>query len=412
MKLIDRFGNSLNKICCSINKKSKKCELVKKNEIIGEQIVDLNQTKMAQYQYRSINNKDKKVRKQNRILTIRRLFFMFLSALLFNFGVLAFLSKADTIPSGVSGIPTLIVTLLKDNPEIKKYFALMYLGANIPLLLLFGFRIKRSFVLLTLSFMLFQIVTNFVFTLEPVEKFIKTAFDVAPGWSSRIELKPGLIVDNPNTWPIFINGIIGSLFLGVAIAVAWKNGGSTGGTDIVAYFFSTKKKKSISSILMIVSFTTTLTFLLIFGLVEPHSHSFTIKLVDDGKGGYLQEYALSNSRVIFGMREISTLLYIFIVNTLVGIIYPKYKKVSMEIFTNDPSKVLAYFKTINYWHAYTIYTAKSGYTGNNVYRIETTLLLLESKPIMRDLKAIDSNLWVKIKPVMSIVGRFSTKFVD
>ncbi|WP_029512956.1 YitT family protein [Mycoplasmopsis iners] len=401
---------------------------------------DVNETEMAKYNWSKINPKNPEVKSQNIKLYARRLFFIFLSALIFNFGVLAFLTKADTIPSGVSGIPTIIIFLVK---KAEPFFAIMYLVANIPLFILFGvkftkvkwtfgknkqhniyffktsFKVKKSFILLTLAFMLFQIVTNIVFTQIPgVKEFISESFNVAPGWTPHIKLvlsdKTTVLVENPTTWPIFINGSIGSFFLGIAIAIAWKNGGSTGGTDLIAYYFSTKKKKSIASILMVVSFITTATFLVIFGILNPHLPAITIndlKNVDKNNIDLIYKQA-AGYKTILGMREISTILYILIVNTLVGFIYPKYKKVSLEISCSNPNKVITYLKAIKYWHAYTIYNAKSGYTNQEVYKIETTMLLLETKSIIRDLKRIDNSLWIKIKPVSNIFGSFSTSFVD
>ncbi|MEA4115625.1 YitT family protein [Mycoplasma sp. 744] len=386
--------------------------------------IDINMTEMAQYNYKKLNSKNKEVRKQNIKLYIRRIFFIFLAALLFNFGVITFLSKAHTIPSGFTGIPTLIVFLVKNHwKDIDKLFALIYIIVNIPLFIIVGLefkktkifpyfkinlKIKKSFLLLSLCFMIFQVVSNSILTIEVVNKFIVNLFNVAPGWTETIVVN-GMELENPNTWPIFINGIIGSALLGIAIATAWKNGGSTGGSDFIAYYFTTKKKKSVSSILMIVSFTSSLIFLVIFSIINPHKPG--VQMIYDANGTVSYQM-LTTQRAWIGMREVSTIFYIFIANGIVGILYPKYKKMSIEISCSDPSKVIAYFIGIDYWHAYSISKVTSGYTGKEIYKIETTVLLLETKSIVRDLKRIDNSVWIKIKPVHSVIGNFKTSFVE
>ncbi|WP_027120336.1 YitT family protein [Mycoplasmopsis lipofaciens] len=405
---------------------------IKKSEVICESItcekrkIEIKKLEMGKYSYDHENRKEKEVKKRRIILYLKRTFFILLSAIIFNFGAIAFLQKGETIPSGISGIPMLITLL--DPEKFSKYFALLYLVCNVPLFAIYGWRIKRGFVFLTFMFMFFQIVTNAIFTQEVVLNWIHHFFNVVPGWERTLKVSitdsiTGITTfkefENPSSWPIFINGVIGSVLLGVSIALAWKFGGSTGGTDIIAYYYSTKKQKSISRMLMVVSFTTTFIFLIIFAFAVPHKPTLNeilqSKMTYDSNGNllYSMDYTQDlGQRNIIGMREFSTIIYIFIVNGLIAIIYPKYKKVTMSISTKDPELVLDYLKEIKYWHAYSINKATSGYTGQDVYKIESTMLLLETRSITRDLKHLDENVWIEIKPVYNIYGRFATKYVD
>ncbi|TNK92001.1 YitT family protein, partial [Mycoplasmopsis pullorum] len=67
---------------------------------------------------------------------------------------------------------------------------------------------------------------------------------------------------------------------------------------------------------------------------------------------------------------------------------------------------------INYWHGYQVTTLKSGYTGKDVYKVETVMLLLETKNIIEDLKKVDSTLFISITPVERVIGNFNTQYVD
>ncbi|QGZ97369.1 hypothetical protein GE118_00945 [Mycoplasma sp. NEAQ87857] len=392
-----------------------------------------------------------------------RLFLLFIAALIFNGGIQMFLSRADTIPSGITGIPTILQYIF---PHIRPYFALIYLALNVPLFLIFGWKIKKSFLWLTIAFMIMQIGINFIFTTNSVQNFFTSKIQLVPiepydvreylykppfqdtnaiiinsadkfqesynsGMIGRIStdewnrLVPTLqaefhtnksgyellkfILDTPpskqpiistpealqywyhtgKTWPILVYGIIGATLVGSGIALSWKAGGSTGGTDIIAYYFSTKSKKSVGNILSIVAITSAITFLIIYAFVKPNY-----------------------GHVIIGMREISTFIYILFSTIVVNLLYPKYKKIKLTIISSEPHKIIAYFKLINYWHSYRIVRFKSGYTGKYSYQIETVVLLLESNNLIHDFKLIDPNIWINMTKVNKIIGKFNTQFVE
>lgn len=310
-----------------------------------------------------------------------RILIVIIAAIFFNFGVQVFLDRSDTIPSGLTGIPILLQLIF---PSVRPYFALIYLGVNIPLFLIFWTKIKTSFLGLTLTFMISQIGVNIIFSIEPIHGYLLQMFNFVSNWTKN---------NTEVTWPILVYGAIGSFFIGISIALTWKVGGSTGGTDIIVYYFTTKSKKNVASIMAIASFSTVLVFLIIYGFVNPHPISGDVI-------------------TIIGMREISTFVYIILVNLTVNILYPKYKKVFVSISCSDPSKVLGYLKLVNYWHGYQVTTLNSGYTGSTIYKIETVMLLLETKNVINDLKLVDSSLFISLSPIKSVIGNFNTNFVD
>ncbi|MHA0273071.1 YitT family protein [Mycoplasma sp. 48589B] len=373
-----------------------------------------------------------------------KIFLLFWAAFVFNFGIHIFLAKSDTIPSGITGIPTILQYLF---PVLRSYFALIYFACNVPLFIIYCRKVKKSFLIYTLVFMLFLQVTNFIFTQHDVHVFLfekisfvhndysdfKLAYNPTANdfrvfektdnlpkeFSASVALDSvfkylengvkldttipqsalsSLTLEQTNqlvwyatgqTWPILLYGCIGAAFIGVGIALSWKAGGSTGGTDIIAYFFSTKYKKSVGGILATVAFFTACAFLIIYGFVRPNVNG-----------------------EIFGMRELSTYAYLLVTNFVVSLLYPKYKKVKLTIISSEPEKVIAYFKLINYWHSYRIVRFKSGYTGKYSYKIETVALLLETKNIMEDLKIVDPNIWVSTVAVRNVTGSFNTEFVE
>ncbi|MGP1451786.1 MAG: YitT family protein [Metamycoplasmataceae bacterium] len=408
----------------------------KENKIQNKEENDLplEKLEMGKYYLKNLKHEHKNVKEKIKFIIQnywKRVLIVFLSALLFNFGINTFINRSETIPSGLTGFPTLLVLIF---PKIKPYFALIYLGANIPLFLTFGLKEKKSFIILTLLFMLFQIPTNFFFTWTPINDFLYRTFNLTPNWSRELQVieeeyisnittewyrksvNP-YVIENPTSWPILVYGVLGAICIAVAISLTWKSGGSTGGTDIVIYYFATKSKKNVASIFSLISLMFSLTFLIIFRFTKPHSISFrSIQYLNETNTfPYMPQIRginKLNKTTTFGMRELSTLLYILINNIVLTLIYPKYAKVQFEVSCSNPDVILRYFKKINFWHAYSIKKVKSGYTGNDIYIIESVMLLLETKNLILDIKKIEPKAWISIKPVKQAIGKFNTSYVE
>ncbi|QNM93395.1 YitT family protein [Mycoplasma sp. Pen4] len=426
------FDKGSNTISYQNHNEANSQNLISESEIDRE--IECIKYKMGQY---LINNKKVKLTFQQ---FIKRYWFkvvlIFLAAVAFSFGVQVFLSKSDTIPSGIAGIPTILQYVF---PQLSKYFALIYLACNIPLFVIFWRKLKPSFLYLSLLFMFALMLTNLVFTQKAIHQFLFEKISFVHNDYKNFVIEhadrgfrafEGVVIDTTNqvlasdiakyikdnestvipeifrtltiervnqliwystgdTWAIVLYGCIGAFFIGIGISLSWKAGGSTGGTDIIAYYFSTKSKKNVANMLATVGFVTAITFLVAYGIIIPNVNG-----------------------EIFGMRELSTFVYLILTNVVINILYPKYKKVKLTIISAEPEKVIAYFKIINYWHSYRLVRFKSGYTGRINYKIETVTLLLESKNIIEDLKTIDPNIWISINSIHNIIGKFNTQYVE
>lgn len=392
------------------------------NSHLADNVMDnkIKEYKMGSYayDYRNPNQDDIKNRRIKQYFI--KTFFMFVSAFVFNFGVVVFLHQAETIPSGLSGLP-LLITLIWE--PTRPYFALMYLGFNVPLFIIFARKLRRTFLLHTLEFMVFQIIINFSLTFEflhdnkSISDLFNEVFNVAPGWSRDIVIisqnGQKTLLENPTTWPILANGLIGSVFIGTAIAIAWKFGGSSGGSDLIGYYFSTRKQKNVGVVLSIIAVITSVVFLVIFAFARPHHNSALVEVIKYADGKVYNVYSDSGQKVWIGMREVTSFLYIVVVTGMITMLYPKYKKVRLEIVCSSGFDViLKYFKDIRYWHAYQISEATSGYTGETVYKIQTIMLFLEAKNIIKDLRNLNPSVWISVNPVNSTLGRFNTHYVD
>ena len=340
----------------------------------------------------------------------KKMMFIFLSALLYNIGVAMFLAKAATVASGVSAlVQALTYTISKTAP----YFAYIYLALNFPFIIAFWKKNPRIFMLLTFYWLLFLVLIQSFLLIKPVGEFFdkisiyyvnwnkdKTKWNELIPWNVYGKYPNTLITtstwSNP-TWPIIIYAIIGGVCAGAASAIAWKNSGSTAGSDVIVYYVSRVKKRGIGFISTIVA--------LIFA-------AFSIVLILGIELGGVNKENKPWNPGAFLLRVIATIIYIFVYNGLVEILYPKYKKVKIEIYTKKADLIIKHLKEINYWHGYNYSNITSGYNQSNSIKIETLALFLEQSIIKAEIIKIDPEAWITISPIYRIFGLFDTSKVD
>lgn len=294
------------------------------------------------------------------------------AAITFTMGIQMFIQVAHTFTSGVSAI-ALLPTMLID--ELAPYVGLLYLGLNLPLILFFWKKIKKDFILKTSFFLLIQAATGSLFVFDSVSDSLTN-----------------LIVDPDQVltliWPIFILAAIGGLFIGSTTAIAWKFGGSSGGSDIITYYFSTKKKVSVGLMAFIVS----MSFVAV---------SFIITII-------VKEELRSNAFSIL----MATIGYVAIGSLMVNILYPKYAKVLVEVHSKDTKKISDYLRRTKYIHSWQVRDVTSGFSGEKKHVITTVMLLLEFKEFKNNVIAIDPDAWLSTNKVRNLHGKFDTRNIE
>ena len=365
------------------NKKKDKTSLIKVSYKVSEKKVDLNPYKVNFFNIW--------------VKAPKKLVFAFLSALLYNLGVAIFLSKAATVASGVSAI---VQGLTYTIEVTSKYFAFIYLGLNIPLVLAFWNKNQKMFMLLTMYWLLFQVIIQSIFLIKPVGNFLDKISIFYTNWTSPgtswNNLQPWRVYHDSTTWPILVYTLIGGACAGTAAGIAWKNSGSTGGSDIIINYVSRMKKKSIGKVSTVVALIFAAVSIFVIGLVE----------------GLRVNPKKTWNPGAFLLRVICTILYIFIFNGLIELIYPKYKKIKIEIYTYKGAEIIAHLQSINYWHGYNYSSVTSGYSHQEVFKIETNALYLEQNLIKNEILKIDPNAFISITIINKIIGSFNTYKVD
>lgn len=102
----------------------------------------------------------------------------------------------------------------------------------------------------------------------------------------------------------------------------------------------------------------------------------------------------------------------FIYISFIELIFPKYRKIRIEIYSKTPEKIIDRFKLINYWHGYNIDKLVAGYTNTETVKIETFALYLEQNLIKNEILLADPNAWMTVSRVHNIIGKFDTSKVE
>ncbi|TPE58062.1 DUF2179 domain-containing protein [[Mycoplasma] falconis] len=200
---------------------------------------------------------------------------------------------------------------------------------------------------------------------------------------------------NP-TWPIIIYTVIGGIMAGIASGLAWKNSGSAGGSDFVVFYISKMKQKSVGRTSSYVALFFCTVSVAVISLLEGI--------------GVAQGKPLNVGGLI--LRIISSFGYIFLYTAIIELIYPKYKKVKIDVYTKKPDLVISHFKNINYWHGFNIERVIGGFTNTETTVIETYVLFLELKQIKEQILKADPHAWIATTRVNKVVGKFDTSKIE
>ncbi len=330
---------------------------------------------------------------------------LIVSSLLFSFGIKVFLASAKAFPAGLGAITQLLTFVVK---SLSKYYSALYLAMNVPLIILTFFLLsKRKFVIRTTFFLLLQVgwgqLFNFIF--ENSDPFNIGIWDqksilehnnaIQRGDLSNLALAPtaeGMVM---KSWASIIQASIAGGFVGISSAIAWKFGGSTGGSDFLVYWISTKKEKSVGTVASIVSVLIAVFMIVIQAIMNN---------VPTGGGLYQQ---------LLGPVTWSTFAYIFFNNIIINMLYPKYKKIKVTMTLKNPDKILAWLKETGYTHGFQIKETMSGYhIGTKIYQIETIMLFFEQRNFIKKAVELEPNIFISKTIIKGVVGNFDNSPVE
>lgn len=263
---------------------------------------------------------------------------MFLGLLLFSLGVTVFLIPADINGGGVSGIGALVY-FITGIPAGVIYFAVNSILVVIAIIKLgtsFGTKTLINMIIISILLTVFQ----------------------------KLFTKP--IIDDK-----FLSAILGGISGGIGLGLVFSQGGSTGGTDIIAMLVTKYRRISPGRVIMYCDVLIIASSWFVF-------HSAEILVY-----GYVSMWVISYTLDAFlnGANQ-STQIFIFT---------DKWQEIRDQIIHDQGRGA-------------TILDATGGFTGKPIKIVMTVVRKRESASIFKHIKSIDHNAFISMGSVMGVYG--------
>lgn len=309
----------------------------------------------------------------------------FIQYLMYNWFILnaQFTSYGGIITGGVSGIIMIILNIIYHGvdasaaPNYMTTFYLLQIIINAPLILFSLIFIGRLFTLFSAIFLASQ--TIFAFSLHDASFVLHQII--------------------PSTNPSITADELFKCFLGAAViaginSLIYKIGSSTGGTDFLLFYWSNNKQKSIGTFNLILNI-----FILLAGLI----------VLD-----WILHPQQSGPLNIFNVRFAGSLIYLCTYSVFVDILYPKIRKLNVQIISNSPNKISSALKNHNYGHSITYLEGEGSYSKTNKTVMITVMTLLEFTYFSRVICTADPDCFLTTNDIRTVIGKFryTTQYND
>ena len=272
-------------------------------------------------------------------MRIRSYTVMVIGLALYAFGITAFLIPLKIAGGGVTGISMLV------------YYATGF-GTGYTYLIINVFLVIIAIKVLGVNFGL-----KTIFSMS----IIAVMLNVMQGY-----------VTEPILHDMFLSSVLSGILGGVGIGLIFNEGGSTGGTDIIAMIINKYRNISPGRIIMYCDVIIIASSFLVLHSVE--------KLVY----GYVSMWVVAYSIDAF-LTGAQQSVQLFIVSE-------KYEKIAD--FINKESR-----------RGLTVFDGTGWYTGQNVKVIMTVVRQRESPEIFRKIKELDPNAFISLNKVMGVYGK-------
>lgn len=305
----------------------------------------------------------KKILSNKTVSFILAIFLTSISAVVMAIGVKIFLSPNQFLSTGVTGI-SLIVGRLFDNivkPDKSMETTIagvVMLVLNIPILLMAWKKLSPKFMILSAVNV---IVNSVAMTILPDN--LNEVFNLSVQANNISYLDAALFVGMMN---------------GVANALAYVVGGSTGGSDVLSMYYSIKKQSSVGKFTTIIN-----SFIIVCGL-----------FINSGTDAIAKAFY--------------TLIYLVINSLVIDIFYTRNKRAVLLIITSK-GKEVADSITHTFVRGATIIDAKGAYTGAEKQLLYCACSTFEVLDITKHIKSIDNNAFISVIEANKIHGNFLNK---
>lgn len=274
-----------------------------------------------------------------------------LGLLIYSFGFTALLIPASTVPGGAGGIASLIFYAL-GSPGGWLSVGTLYFLVNAVLLAIGIMIIGPKFGVKTIYAIVFNSLMMNIF---------------------EMYLPQGLLGLSPQMGDQLLMVILGGVFCGIGVGVCFSQGGSSGGTDIIAMIVNKYYSISFGKVIMVCDLITIMTSVIVFkGDLKPAIYGF----VTLASVGYTVDFFLSGSKQ----------------SVQIMIFSPKYKELGEQIIAQTGRGV-------------SFLAGEGGFTGQPQKITMVVCRKTEQSQIFHIIKQVDSEAFITSGSVMGVYGK-------
>lgn len=286
------------------------------------------------------------LKKRRKIRMVISIFMIICSSLLQTYVIQAFINPANLLSAGFTGVAILLERIAQ---LYGGYFptSIGILALNIPVALACYRSVGKRF------------------TLYSSLQFCLTSFLL------------GVLHFEPIVDDVILNVAFGGFLNGMAITLALKANGSTGGTDFISLYVSNKIRKSIWNEIFLFN----VFILMIFGSIFGWEYA-----------GY-------------------SIVFQFISTRTISTFHHRYEQITIEATTHDPETLSDHYLE-HFHHGMTVIEGYGAYLHKRVYICKTVVSSYEAHDVVMCLRAADPNVIINTYRTANFYGRFYQKPID
>ncbi len=279
--------------------------------------------------------------------TLKEYLIMTLGMCLYSFGWIGCVLPAKSTSGAASGLAIVISTALENTIGWEIKIGTIVLFINVVLLIIAGF------------------VLGWKFGIKTIYCIIVLSMSMNC-WQDILPADDFLHIDR------FLSMVVGGVITGVGVAMAIMQGGSAGGTDIVAMIINKFRAISYGRIIFILDLLIIASSLTVGFTIDAAIYGYIMTLVF----GYTADMVLAGNKQ----------------SSQVFIISPKYDEITRELNSGLGRGV-------------TLIQSEGGYTHNQTKMVMVVCSNRETPTVMKYVKQIDPNAFMTVASVMGVYGR-------
>ena len=347
-------------------------------------------------------------------------------AIIFSFFGMLFVQNTGLYGFGVDAISHgfgrlsgfLVLNATKNKNAAKITFVVLFWAINfiinIPLFIFAAKKINKNFALLTFVFMLVSTIAGIIFGLIPGSNnwyiFSRPLNDEI--WTQSDEIVQTALWSYNNDATkhvaVVLYGFLWAIIQGAIAAALLILNSSTAGFDILVVWYAREKFKNLGFIYMVFH-VASLIFANIIGTYIPAS--ITMNELPSHQLGNVKSWA---AEVLFNPNFAGSFLMILINSFVVDILFPKYKMVKLEIYTNKIKEIQDKIYALkDKRFATSIATVKGGYSKKEQSILVANCFYIDASTVCDIVSSEDDNAFISIYDTKKTLGHvFVSKQVN